>query len=212
MARSKPAVPDGFRIAARIKSSVQKCRYTGPINFNPPYNGLLIAAIVAYGVANAFLYCSLLPLWEGFDEAFHYAYVQGLAVHRTLPILGDEALSEEVWNSMQLAPVSHVVRRAYPGLTTFSEFFDLPPAEREDRRLQLNTLSPALRGEDFGTPKNYEAHQAPLAYAVLAFPDALWAGAVLPVRVWRLRVFGAIFSCLRNHRGGLVFLARAGFD
>jgi hypothetical protein len=156
----------------------------------------LIAAVVAYGVANALLYCSLLPLWEGFDEAFHYAYVQSLAVHRTLPILGRDALSEEVWNSMQLAPVSHIVRRSYPGLTTFSEFFDLPPAEREDRRQQLNAISPALAAEDFGTPKNYEAHQPPLAYVLLAIPDALWAGAVLPARVWRLRVFGAILSCL----------------
>jgi len=156
----------------------------------------LIAAVVAYGVANALLYCSLLPLWEGFDEAFHYAYVQSFAVHRALPVLGQAALSEEVWNSMQLAPVSHVLRRSYPGLTTFSEFFDLPPAEREDRRQQLNALSPSLRNEDFGTPRNYEAYQPPLAYAILAIPDTLWAGAVLPARVFRLRVFGSILSCL----------------
>ena len=31
--------------------------------------------LIAYGVANALLYATLLPLWEGFDEPFHYSYV-----------------------------------------------------------------------------------------------------------------------------------------
>ena len=33
------------------------------------------ALLIAYGAANALLYATLLPLWEGFDEPFHYSYV-----------------------------------------------------------------------------------------------------------------------------------------
>jgi len=36
-------------------------------------------ALLAYGLLNATLYTGLLPLWEGFDEPFHFAYVQQLA-------------------------------------------------------------------------------------------------------------------------------------
>jgi len=168
---------------------------------------LLIVAVIAYGVTNAFLYCSLLPLWEGFDEAFHYGYVQELAVGRTLPVLGKASLSDEVWSSMQLAPVSHVVRRSYPNLTAFDEFFALPSAVQAQRRDQLYRLNPALRNTHSGTPSNYEVHQAPLAYAVLAIPDALWSGAPLTTRIWRLRLFGAIFACLTISAAAL-YLAR----
>jgi hypothetical protein len=46
----------------------------------------MIAALLLYGVLHAVLYSSLLPLWEGFDEAFHYGYVQELAVHSRFPV------------------------------------------------------------------------------------------------------------------------------
>ena len=35
-------------------------------------------AIMMFGILNACLYSALLPLWEGFDEAFHYGYVETL--------------------------------------------------------------------------------------------------------------------------------------
>ena len=170
-------------------------------------NRLLLAAVAAYGAGNAALYCSLLPLWEGFDEAFHYGYVQELAVERRLPVLGKSALPDEIWTSMKLAPASHVLERVWPELTTFGEFFALPPAAQAERRRQLENIRPAPRAADAANPKNYEAHQAPLAYALLAVPDAAWRGTALPARVWRLRLFGAILSCLAMSAAA-IYLAR----
>ena len=41
--------------------------------------------ILCFGIINACLYSALLPLWEGFDEPFHFAYVQQLANGWGLP-------------------------------------------------------------------------------------------------------------------------------
>jgi hypothetical protein len=57
-------------------------------------SGLL--GLAGFGVLNAVLYSMLLPLWDGFDEPFHYGYVETLAVRRTIPRLGSTPLSEEI--------------------------------------------------------------------------------------------------------------------
>jgi hypothetical protein len=54
-----------------------------------------------------FVMCT--PLWEGFDEAFHYSYIQTLAEHRTLPVYGQSTTSLEITESFEQAPVSVVV-------------------------------------------------------------------------------------------------------
>ena len=41
--------------------------------------------LVAYALVNAALYSVLLPLWEGFDEPFHFAYIQQLGNWQGLP-------------------------------------------------------------------------------------------------------------------------------
>lgn len=154
------------------------------------------AALAAYGVLNAILYASLLPLWEGFDEPFHYAYVERLATHGDFPVTGKTPLTAEIWESLRLAPSSYVVQRNLPFVTSFSEYFALPATEREARRARLRALSPALRLESVSGTANYEAQQAPLAYLVLAAPDRFWAGLPLPARILRLRLFCGIASAL----------------
>ena len=153
-------------------------------------------ALCGYGVLNALLYVSLLPLWEGFDEPFHYATVQTLSRDGRFPVLKRSGVSDEIRASLPLAPASHVVKRNIPSVTTFTEFFRLDPAERRRRISALHAIPPALgnRIPDDGT--NYEAQQAPLAYLVLAPFDRLWDGVPLPGRVWRLRIICAILAVL----------------
>lgn len=134
------------------------------------------------------VYASLLPLWEGFDEPFHYGCVQTVARQGRLPRLNRTGLSGEIRASLELAPASHLVQRNLPVVTTYAEYFRLDPRERARRAAALHAIPPSLgdRIPDDGT--NYEAQQAPLAYLILAPFDRLWAGAALPVRVWRLRI------------------------
>ena len=150
-------------------------------------------ALVAFGVLNAILYASLMPLWEGFDEPFHYGYVQQLSELRTLPVFGKASLSDEVITSLRVAPASYVVKRNLPGVITFEEYFQMSAGQKQKLREQLQGLPRGYRILDC---VNYEAQQAPLAYAVLAPFDRLWDSASLPERVWRLRLICAIFAAV----------------
>jgi hypothetical protein len=155
-----------------------------------------LVALAAYGVLNAVLYANLLPLWEGFDEPFHYAYVERLATHGDFSIVGKTPLTAEIWESLHLVPGSYLVKGNLPFVTSFSEYFALPPEERLARRARLLSLSPALRLDDVPGTSNYEAQQPPLAYLIMAVPDRFWASVPLPARILRLRLFCAVAAVL----------------
>ena len=162
-------------------------------------------AILIFGALNAILYAGLTPLWEGFDEPFHYGYVQHMWNSRTLLVQKHTCLSEEVWQSFRFAPASFIVQRNLPMVTTFDDYFRLPAADRLARRSALEQLDPKLADVSSQTP-NYESQQAPLAYVVLAPFHALWAHSPLPVRVWRLRLLCALTGLLAT---GLLVLRLA---
>jgi hypothetical protein len=161
------------RSAAAPKTFVKRGRWDG--------------LCLAFGLANAILYSSLLPLWEGFDEPFHFAYVEFVATQRALPVFGHAGLSQQVEESIRLAPASHVVRQNIPYVMTFAEYHALPDAERAARRRALYEIPAERRGIFAAGSPNYENHQAPLAYLLQAPLSALWASSPLPVRVLRLR-------------------------
>ncbi len=143
--------------------------------------------LAVYGTISALAYAALLPLWEGFDEPFHYAYVQTVSREGRAPVRKVDGISAEVRASLELAPASHVVQRNLPGVTTYAEWFRLPAEERARRRAALRSMAPELGDRIPRDGSNYEAQQAPLAYVLMAPLDRLWAGAPLPDRVWRIR-------------------------
>jgi hypothetical protein len=152
-------------------------------------------ALIAFGLLNAILYTGLMPLWEGFDEPFHYGYIQHLWTTHSLPVQRQTTLSEEIWQSIALAPASPVVKYNLPMVTTYDDFARLPPEERLARRRRLEQIDPALAAVDSQSP-NYESQQVPLAYAVLAPFHALWERTPLPARIWRLRLLCALTATL----------------
>jgi len=152
----------------------------------------LLLCLVLYGVLNSVLYCSLMPLWEGFDEPFHYGYVETLSARKAIPVLGRTRLSADVWESLHVAPLSAVVKHNLPFGMEFREFFSLPDAERVALHKNLASLPVQLRALD-SPQENSEAQQAPLAYLLLAVPDAwLLHNMQLPQRILCLRIFGAL--------------------
>lgn len=155
--------------------------------------------LVCYGILNAALYASLLPLWEGFDEPFHYSYVEHMAELRSLPQLGKAHLSREVWESLHLAPASEAVRQHLPWVKTFGEYFRSPPDERARVRTALNGLHSSFPsgGAGWSDAANYEAQHPPLAYALLAPAYRLLSPLSLPTRVRTLRLIcGILAVCL----------------
>jgi len=162
-------------------------------------------SILLFGIVNACLYSALLPLWEGFDESFHYAYVESLWQTSQLPVLGRTLIPADVYDSFLLAPVSYIVQGWIPQATTFDAWSSLPEAEKERRRSQLERLRPQPRSPA-GT--NYEAHHAPLAYLLLALLDRPMSHAPITVRVLVLRLFGAVCGTLLLYFGaGALFRA-----
>lgn len=166
--------------------------------------------LLFYGVLSAFAYASLLPLWEGFDEPFHYSYVQAVARHQRVPVRGQSGISEEVRASLALAPASHVVARNLPFVTTYGDWFRLPEAERARRGTALRSIPPETGSRIPDDGSNYEAQQAPLAYVLMAPLDRLWAGAPLPERVWRLRLVAGSVAAAAACLGTFLLAAQLG--
>ena len=156
--------------------------------------------ILMFGVVNACLFSGLLPLWEGFDEAFHFAYVETLWQTHRLPVLGLTLVPSDVSRSFQLAPVSYIVQRWIPQATSYDTWFSLAQAEKERRRDELDRLRPD--SESSARP-NYEAHHPPLAYTILALLDWPLSKAPITIRVLILRLFCAVFATVLIYFGGI---------
>src|SRR5690349_10990777 len=114
--------------------------------------------LFAYVLVNAVLYSLLLPLWEGFDEPFHFGYVQQLANGQGLPDLRTARLSQEVAASLPLAPGSYLVQRNLPTVPTYSQYFAKHQTDRLEDRRRLREIPSALRWQP-GPFLNYEAMQ-----------------------------------------------------
>ncbi len=154
-------------------------------------------------MVNASLYSALLPLWEGFDEAFHYAYVETLWQTGRLPQLGRTLVPNDVFRSLELVPFSHVVHRWIPGSITFDAWFLLPQAEKEQRRRELELIRPEPASS---SRPNYQAHQPPLPYIMLVLLDWPMSKAPITIRVLALRLFAAALSTILLYLGATALL------
>src|SRR4029077_20352917 len=105
------------------------------------------AALLVYGLLNAALYAGLLPLWEGWDEPFHYGCVQEISRQGRLPVLGRAVISRESWDSLDYAPVAEGVRKNIRKGITFGAYFRLTAPERSELRRRLEGLDPRTGSE-----------------------------------------------------------------
>src|SRR5579872_2251807 len=145
-------------------------------------------AVLIYGLSSAAFYCALLPLWEGFDELYHYGYVQYVSTNWKFPVSGQARLSLELWTSLDDAPISQYIQsQVYRPSTNLQEYFSLPAAERVQRRRALDAIPRAMQREP--SPRdNYQAKHAPLTYLLLAPLDRVLSGASLTTRILTLRL------------------------
>ncbi|HET9218954.1 MAG TPA: glycosyltransferase family 39 protein [Terriglobia bacterium] len=140
------------------------------------------------------------PLWEGWDEAFHYSYIQNLAETRSLPVFGKSTLSNEITTSFELAPLSYGTNLSLDGkYTTFEQYWKLPPVERRRREEALRSI-PNNERENVPSGsaqlQNYEAHQAPLYYLLAAPVYTLFSSYDVPTRAFVLRLFSLLIGSL----------------
>jgi hypothetical protein len=140
----------------------------------------------------------MLPLWEGWDEYAHFAWIQHWADHHTLPRTTDR-ISAEIDQSMRLAPLPWELGWIGPPYMTHGDWWALPGIERNERERRLAFLSPALAHvpatEINGQPfVFYEAQQPPLFYwmaATVMQPASDWP---LRKRVYLIRLLSVFLA------------------
>jgi hypothetical protein len=149
--------------------------------------------VLTLALLNGILYCCVLPLWEGFDEPFHYAYVQAISQLHALPVLNRMTISLEIRRSLNAVPLSRLLSETVPGSISFEEWSKLTEQEKKSRFDQLRELTSQMQKESGGI-LNYEAQQAPLAYVLYSPLDWAVAGAPLRSRIIWLRIIGTVAS------------------
>ena len=105
---------------------------------NRQHRLLLFVIWLAFLVRGCF-YSLEQPMWEGYDEWAHFAYIQHLAEDRVIPSRTDP-VSQEVQRSLQLVPLSQSAA-VLPGTITHDSFWRLAPEEQRQREAEVRALS-----------------------------------------------------------------------
>lgn len=139
--------------------------------------GVLLAALWVCVLAKLIFYSSFVPLWEGYDEFAHFAFVEHLFDQHALPDPRTAMLPPDIAESLQAGPVPWTIR-SWIGSVAHDDFW-------QGRRAAAGP--PAAQ-------RLYEAQQPPLAYLVYAIPYAVFHSAGLPMRVWIVRIAGSLLA------------------
>jgi len=157
---------------------------------------LLFVLWLCFVVRGCF-YSALLPLWEGYDEPFHFAFIQYVVAHGGLPV-PTTPVSREVQQSLHLLPLSWEERlhRLQPPFSTEDSYWQLSEADRNALEQQVRGIPPQWGSQPGTAPALYEAQQAPLYYWIMAAPLRLASGRPLATRIMLIRVLGVLLASL----------------
>lgn len=155
------------------------------------YRWLLVLVWVAFLLRGLF-YCVQQPMWEGYDEWAHFAYIQQIAEKGTLPDRGDP-VSNEMQRSLQLVPLSKAAAADVAGRITHESFWRLTRSERNERERILLELSPNAAAVEVSViAPQYEAQQPPLYYLLLMPGYSAMRNLSLPARILGLRILSVL--------------------
>jgi hypothetical protein len=151
-------------------------------------------------ISHGLLFVVTTPLWEGWDEAFHYSYIQILAEQGSLPVFGQSIVSREIARSFDYAPLSHASNlNVGENHTEFRDYWKLPPEERLRRQQALRAI-PSTEAKLLPDPRNryrsYEAHHGPLYYVLSAPVYQAFSSSSLPARATALRLFSLLLGSI----------------
>jgi hypothetical protein len=157
----------------------------------------LLICIWACFLVRGIFYSSVLPLWEGYDEFSHFAYVQQLVYPGNIPIVNQTAASREIEESLRLLPHPWTSERLAPPVVTHDVYWKLPSQDRETRQQRLCSMPRDSARQASGDPSLlYESLQPPLYYWLASGVLRLIARATLPSRVIAVRWFSVSIASL----------------
>jgi hypothetical protein len=163
-------------------------------------------------VVRGVFYCSVLPVWEGYDEPFHFAFVQYLVTDNRLPVT-TTLVSREIQASLHSLPLPWMLQKqGYANPTvTHDAFWKLNVQQREQLQRQFRQIPREWASEPATEPiRNYEAQQPPLYYVLLSLPLRGMTRLELASRVWFLRVLSVLVASIAVPLGYLVALKLLG--
>lgn len=147
-------------------------------------------------VLRGLFYSSVLPVWEGYDEWCHFAFVQYLQTHEGLPAVSSSHISREIAESLKLVPLPWLMKERRPPHVTHDAYWKLSSEERRRRETELAAL-PADWQKEESPDLLYEAQQPPLYYWLSLIPLETASARPLPERVMLLRFLGVLLaSCV----------------
>ena len=148
----------------------------------------LIILFVIQGVIFAGMY----PLWEGWDEPAHFAYVQHIAEKKTLPTLTDK-ISNEVAFTLDKVPLNkHLV----PPGKSFQDFWNnytINEILENKNSLSEITFSDRINTDGW---TNWETKNPPLAYITQVPAYFLMYEGDIFDRAFTLRIFSILVTAI----------------
>jgi hypothetical protein len=148
-------------------------------------------------VARGLWYCAMAPAWEGYDEPFHFAYLQHVAAGLGPPAI-TTPVSLEVQNSLHLLSIPWELQfQTIPQpLTTYDDYWRLPAEQRASREVAVRGLLSSSQAYQPATEPiaNYEAQQAPLYYWTFAVPLRWMSGSPLLSQIFALRFLSMLLA------------------
>jgi 4-amino-4-deoxy-L-arabinose transferase-like glycosyltransferase len=157
------------------------------------------------------IWSSVVPLWEGFDEPAHYAYIQHMAENKELPT-PNNFMSNEIYYSFTIVPISYnlnhagiIIPNKIQGFetnknptkfhSTYWQTFN--QTEYEKNYNSLKEISSSSRSTEFvNGSKIWEAQQAPLNYLLLLPIYKLLSNNDIITIVFTLRYVGIVISAI----------------
>lgn len=157
-------------------------------------------------LARGFFYSAILPVWEGYDEPYHFSAVEYVVATHKLSSL-KTPINKEVEASLHVLPIPWMLRlhAIHKPFYTEDDFWRLQPSERDILKKRFHDL-PAQWGSEPSSAQllNYEAQQPPLYYVLCSFLISRFGNSDLAFRVFLLRFTGIALASLVVPIGFLV--------
>ncbi len=160
-------------------------------------------------VLRGVFYSAMFPIWEGYDEAFHFAYLQQLINNQTVPDVRTP-FPRELLQSLHVLPLPWRLsqERLPPPFFSHEDYWKLPQVERERLQKQFREMPLSWSRENSAETgiSNYETQQMPLYYLLFYLPLKFMSGLSLASRVFLLRILNILLASCFVPIGYLVAL------
>lgn len=159
---------------------------------------ILFPLVLLMFILKSLLYIAVTPLWEGFDELFHFAYVQSLAATRTLPVWGETFIDSEIAESTAYLPLAGLMPQLAPGSEklSYQDYWKMKEPKRDELERKLRRLTASAKSFVSSDVSLYQTQHPPLYYALCVPLYRLMDDRNIVDKAYALRIFSALLASL----------------